>query len=333
MDNNRAVQGGVSLSRATGRGTACWEPVGTCGQVRLQSSEKSTGSQDQSFHCNLSSLRHDTVSINLVQGDAAGQGILKRPSTSSGGVLCFNPPPDQHVLPRCTWRAGGACTVKSSVSTLADMRLTEPTVCCAAPAEATPAGQAHWRAGGGDLSSSILDTLKPMILQLVKEAVAQALKELIPGASAPAAGPPADSSVNPRKKKGKGQGPRHPVRLRKPRLQRPTAKARNRARHRVQASRMVAVAAGDAQGWTTVRRKKDGGTFALDAADWDAPLLTIDGLADALDQLGDGETLKGVVLCTAAQVGIASAMAKGSSKSCSLSLVVLKKDGTDTIPG
>ena len=46
-----------------------------------------------------------------------------------------------------------------------------------------------------------------------------------------------------------------------------------------------------------------------------------------------GDTLKGVVLCTAAQAGVAGTMAKGSAKACSLVLVVLNKEGADRIPG
>ena len=85
----------------------------------------------------------------------------------------------------------------------------EPASCIAVPSGAIPGQRVKWRAGGGDLSSSILDTL--MILQLVKDAAAQALKELVPSASAsPAAGPPEATPANPKRRKGKA-GPTQPA--------------------------------------------------------------------------------------------------------------------------
>ena len=91
---------------------------------------------------------------------------------------------------------------------------------------------------------------------------------------------------------------------------------------------------GDADGrGASFKSSSEGATFTLDAADGDAPILNYADLAKTFDELGAGDTLKGVILCTAAQANIASTMAKGSAKACSLILAVLDKEGTDTIPG
>ena len=72
----------------------------------------------------------------------------------------------------------------------------------------------RWRAGGGgglDLSGSLLESLRPLILQLVKEAVAQALKDLVPGVGHSSVGPSAAFAGNEKPRKpGKGKGPGAP---------------------------------------------------------------------------------------------------------------------------
>ena len=215
----------------------------------------------------------------------------------------------------------------------------------------------RWRAGGGD-GLDLLDSLRPLILQLVKEAVAQAIKDIVPGASASANATPQQSASQKPKKPGKGKGPGGP---------RPTAQAAPQpqskghgksgkpdADPRPQPSaegrggqgsgagggrtkgkgRQANAPVRDSEGWLTVtRRKPEGSDFSLDVSDWDAPLLAFDGLAAAFDALGASDTLRGVLLCTAAQANVASTMAKGSAKACSLSLVVLSKDGPSLIPG
>ena len=215
----------------------------------------------------------------------------------------------------------------------------------------------RWRAGGGD-GLDLLDSLRPLILQLVKEAAAQASKDIVPGASASANATPQQSASQKPKKPGKGKGPGGP---------RPTAQAAPQPQSkghgksgkpdsgpRPQPSaegrggqgsgdgggktkgkgRQANAPVRDSEGWLTVtRRKPEGSDFSLDVSDWDAPLLAFDGLAAAFDALGASDTLRGVLLCTAAQANVASTMAKGSAKACSLSLVVLSKDGPSLIPG
>ena len=71
------------------------------------------------------------------------------------------------------------------------------------------------------------------------------------------------------------------------------------------------------------RKRSGDASFLLAASDWDAPLLQYDALADTIDKLTDGETLKGVVMCKAAQAKTAF----------SLPLAVMSKDGPNTVPG
>ena len=90
-------------------------------------------------------------------------------------------------------------------------------------------------AGGGD-GLDLLDSLRPLILQLVKEAVAQAIKDIVPGAGASANATPQQSASQSRRSRAKAKGPVVPGRPRKlPRSHRARATAKVASRMPVRA--------------------------------------------------------------------------------------------------
>ena len=214
---------------------------------------------------------------------------------------------------------------------------------------------ARWRAGGPDL----LESLKPLIEKLVRDAIQQALKDLLPGSRGDArAVVLADSSEKARRKKGKGvnqsggrQSQQPPAKPTPQPAEKGKGKAGKPAVTEVQATegrgghphkgqgkagKGRGEESSDDGGWTTVQRRRTetaDASFVLEPRDWEAPIIDIKALAKAFDDLPANDVLKGVVLCNATQAATATTMAKGSKLKYSLSLVTLDKNGTTKIPG
>ena len=118
-----------------------------------------------------------------------------------------------------------ACSTRSGCSDHADVAGRNDKQDQSADQAVEPTGPGRWRAGGsGDIPGAeggLLASLKPMILQLVKEAAQQAVQELLgsgfscSGQASSAGSQPMHNSEQPnkprRKPKGKGTGDRPPV--------------------------------------------------------------------------------------------------------------------------
>ena len=90
----------------------------------------------------------------------------------------------------------------------------------------------------------------------------------------------------------------------------------------------------DQDGWTVVgRRKGVDADFQLDPADWNAPVVSYDKLAAEIDNNADATPFRAVVLCSSGQAAVATTMARGSSHTCCITLIVLDKAGEASIPG
>ena len=250
------------------------------------------------------------------RGEAVGQGGSRDPGTSNGGAECR--PPFSETR---RWRAGGG--------------------------------------GGLDLSGSILENLRPLILQLVKEAVAQALKDLVPGVGHSSVGPSAAPPGNQKPRKpGKGKGPGAPKQVAAGQAppqnkgkgkegkasgqdgdyrSQPAPEGRGGKGLASQAKgkgKMQPEPSRDQDGWTVVgRRKGVDADFQLDPDDWNAPVVSYDKLAAAIDNNADATPFRAVVLCSSSQAAVATTMARGSSHTCCITLIVLDKAGEASIPG
>ena len=89
----------------------------------------------------------------------------------------------------------------------------------------------------------------------------------------------------------------------------------------------------DAEGWIQVQREAPSGPFQLRAQDWNAPIMSQDGIGVALDELKAGSTLEAVVLTDSPGLKRITTILKGTSKPYRVALVTLSKDGPQKIPG
>ena len=235
-----------------------------------------------------------------------------------------------------------------------------------------PIHPGRWRAGGSGntpgAEGGLLASLKPMILQLVKEAVQQAVQELLGSgfslsgqtASADSQPRPQSESNKPgRKPKGKGTGDDPPVQARsdqapgkggkkgnkgkssdpgqpKPQVEtggRGSGKA-GKPKPTEQGQKGAGQSKPDADGWVQVRRKAAAEDFRLLSQDWDKPLLEYGRLAEALDALKADKILEAVILCTSSEAKVAQTMIVGSGKQYSVLLIVPGKTTTSQrVPG
>ena len=202
----------------------------------------------------------------------------------------------------------------------------------------------------------LLATLKPMILKLVKEAVEQAVRELLGSgvsftgqASSASSQSPHDAEQQPkprRKPKGKGTGDHPPDQAHREKPADKGGKSGNKGKggepgqpkqHNDASGRGSGKAskpkspeppqkgAGkgkpDADGWVQVRRKAADEDFRLLSQDWDKPLLEFGRLADTLDALQADKILEAVMLRKAAEAKIAQTMIVGSGQQYSVLLI------------
>eukprot|EP00439_Symbiodinium_sp_Y106_P015488 s3980_g2.t1 len=211
---------------------------------------------------------------------------------------------------------------------------------------------AWWRAGGPDLLAS----LKPLITQLVREAIQEALKDLLPNPGQQAHRTVTDGPEKARRKgKGNASSEGRPAETAQPNKPQPavekgkgkdrkpcghdTDKTEGRGGKQRKGKGKDGKGSSDAAaegGWITVQRRKpdaDAQAFTLEARDWEAPVRDVTELAKLFDTLPAGEVLNGVMLVTSAQAAVARTMATGSKAKYSLTLVELCKKGADTVPG
>ena len=237
-----------------------------------------------------------------------------------------------------------------------------------------PSGPRQWRAGGGGNSLSseggLLAALKPMILKLVKEAVEQAVRELLGGGvsftgqtsnASSQSQHDAEQLPKPRRKpKGKGTGDRPPEPTHDEKPAEKVGKSANKGKgaepghpkprsdasgrgsgkdSKPKSAEPPKKGAGkskpDEEGWVQVRRKAADEDFRLLSQDWGKPLLEFGRLADTLDALqADKIILEAVILCKAAEAKIAQTMIVGSGKQYSVLLIVPGKTASSQrVPG
>ena len=205
-----------------------------------------------------------------------------------------------------------------------------------------------WRVGGPDL----LAGLKPMIMEIVRKAVEEALAELLPTprrtvtvnedperarrrgkgkAQGDAVPEPYPSSIS-----GKGRGKEAP---KGDKGQNQPNKGKGAGGENGKGakgkSKPVAPVNDAEDGWVqVVRRKIDKSqTFVLDPADWDAPVIPFCELGERFNKLESGGTLKAIILCKDDQLKTAKVMAAGSKLPHSLTLITTDKKGDERIPG
>ena len=187
---------------------------------------------------------------------------------------------------------------------------------------------------GLDLKAMLL----PLITELIKQAVAEALGSVLPGSlnqastrqpvtGGPVAATPPERSKGGGKKGAKQQPPRvaeAPREPKPPQPKAPTGKGRGNP---------AAQSAND--GWQLVtRRPKDEGEFQLRAQDWTAPLVAYSSLGGLIDKAKPDEVIKGVIFATKPQLDTAHAMLRSSNKPYAMLHIYLDKgENARRIPG
>ncbi|CAE7248649.1 hypothetical protein AK812_SmicGene4922 [Symbiodinium microadriaticum] len=193
----------------------------------------------------------------------------------------------------------------------------------------------------GQLSLEGLDLkamLLPLITELIKQAVAEALGGVLPSTlrqadtrqPSPSGPGTAIKSERPKGggKKGAKQQPQlaaeAPREAKPPQPKAPNGKGRGNP---------AAQPAGS--GWQLVTRKpKDEGEFQLRAQDWTAPLVAYSSLGSLIDKAKPDEVIKGVIFATKPQLDTAHAMLRSSNKPYAMLHIYLDKgENARRIPG
>ena len=189
----------------------------------------------------------------------------------------------------------------------------------------------------GQLSLEGLDLkamLLPLITELIKQAVAEALGGVLPSTLRQAdtrqpspSGP--GTATKPERPKGggkKGAKQQPPLAAEAPREARPPHNGKGRGNPAAQPA---------GAGWQLVTRKpKDEGELQLRAQDWTAPLVAYSSLGSLIDKAKPDEVIKGVIFATKPQLDTAHAMLRSSNKPYAMLHIYLDKgENARRIPG